>query len=212
VSTGGGREVLVKICGVTRAEDAEAAAAAGADLVGLNFWPRSRRHVSVAQALEIAAALPGDVKKVGVFVNQPAPLVLDVAARVGLDLIQLHGDEDSAYASALGRAYVRALRVGRSADLRAAADFAAAAFLLLDAPSSGYGGSGTTFDWALAEEARQSGLRFLLAGGLGPDNVAGAVRQVRPLGVDVAGGVESAPGIKDHALMRRFVDAAKGTP
>jgi phosphoribosylanthranilate isomerase len=204
--------VQVKVCGITRPQDAEAAVDAGADYIGLNFWSRSRRHVTVERAIEIAAVIPGDVKKVGVFVNAPATQVVEIAARVGLDLVQLHGDEEPAYAAALGRPYVRALRVATAADLRAIADYPAAAFILLDTPSPGYGGSGKTFDWSLAAGARASGARFFLAGGLDPDNVAGAVRQVRPHGVDVAGGVESAPGVKDPDRMRRFVDAAKGAP
>jgi phosphoribosylanthranilate isomerase len=204
--------VEVKICGVTRPEDAEAAATAGADYIGVNFWPRSRRHVTVERALEVVAALPGDVKKVGVFVNAPATQVVEIAARVGLDLVQLHGDEDVAYARALGRPFVRALRVATAADVRAAADWREAAFVLYDSPSPGYGGSGQTFDWSLAEAARSAGTRFFLAGGLDPTNVGQAVRRVRPAGVDVAGGVESAPGVKDHDKLRRFIDAAKGTP
>jgi phosphoribosylanthranilate isomerase len=201
--------VAVKICGITRAQDAEAAVEAGADLVGLNFWPRSRRYVAVEAAIEIAAALPGDVKKVGVFVNAPAPTVLETAERVGLDLVQLHGDEDPAYADGLGRPYIRAVRVGSEADLRQIEGFASE-WILLDTPSAGYGGSGKTFDWSLAAAARRYDKRIFLAGGLDEHNVAAAVRQVRPYAVDVAGGVESAPGIKDAGKMRRFVDAAKG--
>ncbi len=201
--------VLVKICGVTRAQDAEAAVEAGADLIGLNFWPRSRRCVSIEAAVEIAAAIPGDVKKVGVFVNAPAPTVLETAARVGLDLVQLHGDEDGAYARALGRPYIRAVRVASESDLRTIEDFDTD-LILLDTPSAGYGGSGKTFDWALARAARRYGRKLLLAGGLDADNVVSAVREVRPYAVDVAGGVESAPGIKDKHKLRRFIDAAKG--
>jgi phosphoribosylanthranilate isomerase len=200
---------LVKICGVTRTEDAEAAVSAGADFIGLNFWPRSRRVVAVDAAIDIAAAIPGDVKKVGVFVNAPAPTVLEIAARVGLDLVQLHGDEDGAYARALGRPYIRAIRCGSESDLRTIEDFDTD-LVLLDTPSAGYGGSGKTFDWTLARAARRYGRKLLLAGGLDEHNVASAVRDVRPYAVDVAGGVESAPGIKDKGKLRRFIDAAKG--
>lgn len=202
-------QVVVKICGVTRPEDAEAAVAAGADWIGLNFWPRSRRHVTVERALEIVAAIPGDVKRVGVFVNAAAPHVGDVAARVGLDLVQMHGDEDPLYCRGLGRPYVRALRVSSEGDLRAIEAYDTDLFLL-DAPSEGYGGSGKVFDWSLVAAARAPGRRILVAGGLTPENVARAVRQVRPFGVDVAGGVEAAPGVKDRDMLRRFVEAARG--
>lgn len=202
--------VVVKICGVTRPEDAEAAAAAGADLVGLNFWPRSRRHVSIERAVEIAAALPGDVRKVGIFVNAARPAVEDAIRRVGLDLVQLHGDEDPAYCEAFAGRYIRAFRVATEADLRAIDSYSTDT-VLLDAPSASYGGSGQTFDWSLAARARASGKKILIAGGLTPENVAVAVREARPWGVDVAGGVEKGSGIKDHDAMRRFVDAAKGT-
>lgn len=200
--------LIVKICGVTTAEDAEAAVAAGADWLGLNFWPRSRRHVDAERAVEIVAALPRGVVKVGVFVNAPAPEVEAIAARVGLDLLQFHGDEDAAYLAGFAGRHVRALRVRDAADLRAL-DGLATDTVLLDAASDGYGGSGHTFDWALARQAGAPGRRLILAGGLTPENVAQAVREVRPFGVDVASGVERAPGVKDHDKVRRFVTAAK---
>ena len=203
--------MIVKVCGITRPEDAEAAARVGVDWIGLNFWPRSRRHVTVEQALAVAQALPGDVKKVGVFVNAPAPQVAEIAARVGLDLIQLHGDEDPEYVRGLARGHVcvRAVRVRSAEDLHEIGRWAVDT-VLLDAPAEAYGGGGLPFDWTLARAARGQGKRILLAGGLTPENVARAVREVRPFGVDVATGVESAPGIKDEARMRRFVDNAKG--
>jgi phosphoribosylanthranilate isomerase len=123
--------------------------------------------------------------------------------------VQLHGDEDGAYARALARPYIRAVRVGTESDLRAIEDFDTE-WILLDTPSAGYGGSGRTFDWALARAARRYGRKLLLAGGLDAENVVSAVRDVRPFAVDVAGGVESAPGIKDKDKLRRFIDAAKG--
>jgi phosphoribosylanthranilate isomerase len=202
--------LVVKICGLTRPEDAEAAVAAGADWIGLNFWPRSRRHVTLERALEIAAAVPGDVVRVGVFVNAAAPAVEEIARRVGLDLVQLHGDEDPEYCQAFAGRYLRALRLSDASDLPAIERFAGSDTVLLDTPSPGYGGSGATFDWSLARAAKAYGKRILLAGGLTPENVAQAVREVRPFGVDVAGGVEATPGIKDHDKLRRFVDAAKG--
>lgn len=204
--------LIVKICGITRPEDAEAAVRAGADWLGLNFWPRSRRHVTVERAIEIAAVIPGDVRRVGVFVNAPRPLVEDVAARVGLDLLQFHGDEDPEYLRAFAGRHVRALRVRAAEDLRRIERCDATDLVLLDAASEGYGGSGQVFDWSLARAAKAYGKRIVLAGGLTPENVAGAVRDVRPYGVDVASGVERAPGIKDEERMRRFVEAARGAP
>jgi len=199
----------VKICGLTRVEDAIAAAAAGADYVGLNFWPGSRRHVAVAVARAIAAALPPGVIKVGVFVNAPAGEIEATAAEVGLELVQLHGDESVAFCRPFAARAIRAVRVAVADDLSVLADHPAALFLL-DAHAPGYGGTGRTVDWGLAAAAHAHGRPFFLAGGLTPENVAEAARAVRPFGVDVAGGVESAPGIKDHDRLRRFVAAAKG--
>jgi phosphoribosylanthranilate isomerase len=202
--------MIVKICGITRPEDAEAAVDAGADWIGLNFWPRSRRYIaSIDRAVAIAAAVPGDVKKVGVFVNAPAPQIEEIASRVGLSLIQFHGDEDPAFCARFAGRYLRAFRVASAADLRHLDAFDCE-HVLLDTPQPDYGGGGVVGDWSLARQARASGKKLLLAGGLTPDNVSAAVRDVRPFGVDVASGVESAPGVKDAALVRRFVAAAKG--
>jgi phosphoribosylanthranilate isomerase len=200
--------MIVKICGITRESDAEAAVAAGVDWIGLNFWPRSRRHVDLEQAGRIAAVVPGDVKLVGVFVNQPATFVEEAARRIGLALVQLHGDEDLAYCERFAGRYLRAVRVGAPADLAGLERYAGAVACLLDTPSEAYGGSGRTWNWGLLG-ATGGPRQFLLAGGLTPDNVAEAVRTVRPYGVDVAGGVETAPGIKDPDAMGRFVHAAK---
>jgi phosphoribosylanthranilate isomerase len=199
--------MIVKICGVTRAEDARAAARAGADWIGLNFWPRSRRHVSLAQALAIAEAVT--VPLVGVFVDQPADFVEEVREKVGLVWVQLHGDEDAAYCARFDGRYLRALRVGSAEDLAGMARYPGAHAFLLDTPTAGYGGSGRTWDWALL--GGKTGGRFLIAGGLTPENVGAAIAAARPFGVDVAGGVESAPGIKDASAMARFVAAARGT-
>jgi len=206
--------VIVKICGVTRAEDAEAAVQAGADWIGLNFWPRSRRYVSVARALEVAQAIPGDVKRVGVFVNAPAPTVIETAREVGLDLLQFHGDEDPAYlAGFAGRfPFIKALRIRDPIDLRLIDVLQGTDTVLLDAPTESYGGAGRPFDWTVARQARTHGKRIVLAGGLTPENVGQAVREVRPWGVDAASGVELAPGLKDAEKVRRFVAAAKGEP
>jgi phosphoribosylanthranilate isomerase len=194
----------VKICGVTRPDDAAVAAALGARFVGLNFWPGSRRHVTVERAVAIAAAVPAGVDKVGVFVDAPAREIEETIARVGLDWVQLHGAEEPAFCGRFAARAIRAVRVAAAADLDALERYPTALFLL-DAPSPG---AGRTFDWTLACAARERGKPFFLAGGLTPENVAAAVRAVRPFGVDVASGVESAPGIKDPEKMRTFIDEA----
>lgn len=202
--------VIVKICGVTRPEDAEVAAALGADWIGLNFWPRSRRYLDPATAARVAAAIPGEVKRVGVFVNFTARRVEEIVRQLGLHLVQFHGDEDPEYVRGFAGRCVRALRLGDPTDLLAIESFDGADTVLLDAPSDGYGGSGKLLDWSLARQAKRFGKRVILAGGLDPENVGQAVAEVRPFGVDVASGVESSPGVKDEDKMRRFIEAAKG--
>ena len=201
------RGVRVKICGVTRLEDALAAARLGADAIGFNFWPRSKRLIPPAAAGEIVRRLPPEVATFGVFVDPSRDELLAALAASGVSAAQLHGDEPPALCLGLPVPVVKALRVGDGRDLAALASYEVRAFLL-DAPSAGYGGSGATFDWSLAEAAARE-VPVLLAGGLGPGNVAEAVRQVRPLGVDVASGVETSPGVKDAALVEQFIRRAK---
>lgn len=204
--------LLVKICGLTVPDEAAACAALGADAIGINLWPGSRRCVSVAQAARIAAAARAARPQtliVGVFVNA-APA--EVLAAPFIDVIQLHGDEPAAVSALYaGHRLWKGLRLGCAADLAALDDFTAPAWerVVIDAPSQGYGGSGRRIDLALAAQAaaRRS---VLLAGGLTPDNVARCVRAVRPAGVDVASGVESAPGRKDLELVAAFLNAARG--
>ena len=201
--------VLVKICGVTRLEDALAAARLGADRVGFNFWPRSRRYVTPAAAAALVAALPPGVLAVGVFVD-PTPEELQAAVRAsGVRSVQLHGDEPPALCRAVALPVVKAIRVKGLGSLSALSAYPVSAFLL-DSASPGYGGSGTAFDWALAAQAAARAPVWL-AGGLTPSNVAEAVARVRPLGVDVASGVESAPGVKDAGLMEAFIRNARST-
>lgn len=200
--------IAVKICGVTRVADAEAAARFGATYIGLNFWPQSRRYVDPTAASAITAALPVEIEKVGVFVNATTERIAEIVERVGLTRVQLHGDESSAEARALGARALRALQIATAIDLVRLAESEAPLYLL-DAPSAGYGGSGERCDWSLARTAHNYGHPFFLAGGLTPENVAEAVRLVRPFGVDVAGGVETAPGVKDHDKMRRFMDEVR---
>ena len=196
----------VKICGITRLEDALASVEAGADAVGFNLWPGSRRHVPLARAVEIAAALPPGILRVGVFVRATPDQVRAAVRAVGLRAVQLHGDEDPADYTEVGAPLWQVLRVGAALP---ASVSARAAELLLDAKVDVFGGSGQSFDWSLAQGARRFGLPFWVAGGLSPANVGEAVRRAAPDGVDVASGVESSPGVKDVALVRAFVAAVR---
>jgi phosphoribosylanthranilate isomerase len=197
----------VKICGITRLDDALEAVRLGADALGFNFWAGSRRHVSPSDARAIVRRLPAFVTAVGVFVDAPREEILSAVERSGVQVAQLHGDEPPALCASLPLPVVKALRVTDGRALAALASYEVASFLL-DAPSAGYGGSGATFDWSLAAAAAEV-TPVVLAGGLTPENVAEAVRVVRPFAVDVASGVESSPGVKDPDKMRRFIAAAK---
>ena len=207
----------IKICGVTRIEDAVAAVRAGADFIGLNFWPRSKRYVDGARGAELARAVrgAGATQVVGVFVDASRDEIAAIAESVALDVVQLHGDESPddalAIAHATARPVWKAIAARGPADVAALARWSVAA-ILLDTPTPGRGGSGVTFDWSLARAARaQSPTRpLVLAGGLAPENVARAVAEVAPWAVDVASGVESAPGVKDVARITSFVAAIRG--
>ncbi len=201
------RPFHVKICGVTRLPDALAAAKAGADSIGLNFYPRSPRCIDPARATEIVRALPAGVEAVGVFVNEPPERVNAIAEQAGLHMVQLHGDETPDQAERIHLPVIKVLRLRGEPDITAAERYKVDLFLL-DTPSESFGGTGKLQDWPLAAKACRR-LRAFLAGGLTPDNVAEAVRAVNPYGVDVAGGVESAPGIKDPAKIAAFIQAAR---
>lgn len=217
-------KTIVKICGITRVEDALAAVDAGADMLGFNFYPKSPRYVTPEHAAQMARAVrghlanPENVRIAGVFVNAPLEELRSVIATAALDFAQLHGDESVEYLQELAGVAFRVVRP-QSLDeaLAGAATFAPLApqrddapSLLLDAYSkAGYGGTGERTDWAWAAEVAQVTPRLLLAGGITAANVAEAIRVVRPWGVDVASGVESAPGIKDHDQIRTFIHAAK---
>jgi phosphoribosylanthranilate isomerase len=195
--------VIVKICGITRVEDAEAAVAAGAGAIGFIFWPKSPRFIDPHRARTIAAALPPFVTAVGVFVNQPLDYVNGVASLVRLGAVQLHGDETPAFAAAVPHPVIKAIAVGRGDP----AAWAPRVRLLLDVHDpAARGGTGRTIDWAAAAEIA-SRRDILLAGGLTPDNVGDAVARVRPFGIDVSSGVERAPGIKDHQRLRALFEA-----
>jgi phosphoribosylanthranilate isomerase len=209
---GGGAPPRVKICGLTRLEDALAAVRLGADALGFNFWPGSKRYLAPAAAREIIRALPPLVTTVGVFVDPTRDEAMAAAAVSGVQVLQLHGDEPPEACARLPLPVLKAIRVGGPEALALLDRYAGAvAGFLLDADSAGYGGSGQTFDWGLAALAAARA-PVVLAGGLTPANVAEAVRAVHPWGVDVASGVESAPGLKDLHLVSRFIRAAKEQP
>ena len=199
--------VRVKICGVTRLPDALDAARLGADALGFNFWPRSKRHVNAATARQIIARLPPFVTPVGVFVNQSEGEMRAIAAETGIQVFQLHGDEPPELCSRLPLPVVKAIPVDQVRTLSRLLSYEVQAFLL-DTPSRGYGGTGQPFDWSLAEGVSEVA-PVILAGGLTPENVAEAVRAVRPWAVDVASGVESSPGVKDADRMSRFIEAVR---
>lgn len=201
--------VRSKICGITRIEDALAAVAAGADAIGLVFYAKSPRAVSVEQAAAILQALPPFVTSVGLFVDMPRAELQALLQRLPLDLLQFHGDESPADCEGHGRPYIKALRVRPGEDVAAAmAPYAGARGILLDTFVEGVpGGTGATFDWSLIP--RQAVKPIILAGGLEAGNVAAAIRQVRPYAVDVSGGVEASKGIKDAGKIRAFVQAVR---
>lgn len=202
--------VRVKICGITRVEDALAAAAAGADAIGLVFYAKSPRAVDIEQAREILAALPPFVTTVGLFVDAERSELERILASVPLDLLQFHGDESVQQCEAFGRPYIKALRVKAGDDIAAqVARYPSAQGILLDAYVEGVpGGTGEAFDWSLIPQALSKPL--ILAGGLRPDNVAEAVSRVRPYAVDVSGGVEASKGVKDVEKVGAFIRAARG--
>jgi phosphoribosylanthranilate isomerase len=202
----------VKICGLTNLDDALAAAEAGADAVGFVLYRKSPRFVDPSTVRMIVRALPPFVMPVGVFVNESVESVRDTMDSCGLALAQLHGDESSAYCEEVGRPVLKALRVKDRISALAIAEFQGRAGVrgfVLDAFSDqAYGGTGTLADWSLVAEIAKT-CRILLAGGLTPDNVADAIKAVRPYGVDVSSGVESSPGKKDHGRMRAFLQATR---
>ena len=202
-------KIRTKICGLTRAEDAAAAAALGADAVGLVFYEKSRRAVTAQQAAQIAAALPPFVCAVGLFVNESADNIREVLRRVPLDVIQFHGDEDDDFCRQFDRPYLKAVRVRSAADIQTACTkFPNARALLFDAyhPTE-YGGTGQSFDWTLLRG--NIGKPWILAGGLTAGNVAEAVKTSGAAAVDVSGGVESAAGVKDALKIKAFAAALK---
>ena len=203
--------VKVKVCGITNQADALEALEAGADALGFNFYARSPRYIAPEEARRIIERLPPAVLCVGVFVNEDnAAAVSRMAERSGVSAVQLHGDETPEYCAALGGLEViKALRVGKDFAPEEAARYPAQSILLDAYSASARGGTGETFDWTLARRTREVVAQLYLAGGLTPENVAGAVAAVAPYAVDVCSGVELAPGQKDPARVRAFIAAVR---
>lgn len=202
----------IKICGITQHSDALAACELGADAIGLVFYPPSPRSVSVAQIEDIVRDLPLQVTIVALFVNPSVEEVNQVIATGMIDLLQFHGDETPAYCQSFGLPTMKAFRVGKDPDLqKSIASYPESDLILLDAYEKGApGGTGKVFDWDVAIKTAQSKeLKLVLAGGLNPDNVQEAVIRVNPFGVDVSSGVESSPGKKDIALIKKFIEGVR---
>ena len=196
----------IKICGLTREADVDAAVEAGADAIGFVLYPKSPRAVSAQRAGELARRLPPFVTPVLLFVNAAAQEIETAAQAVPHALLQFHGDETPVQCRAPARPYLRAVRMGPGVDLLdCAASFSDAQALLLDAHVEGYGGGGKVFDWSLVLPG--VACRLVLSGGLNPANVTDGMLRVRPWAVDVSSGVEAAKGVKDATLMRRFCQA-----
>lgn len=199
----------IKICGITRPDDARVAVELGADALGLVFYPKSPRSVTIDQAREIAAVVPPFVSLVALFVDETADSIQQVLQALPVGVIQFHGDETPEFCRQFQRPWIKALRVKPGADVAGECGrYTEAAGVLLDAFQEGVpGGTGKTFDWSLAEAALP--MPWVLAGGLNPDNVGEAVRRLRPGAVDVSGGVEASHGIKDQEKIRRFIAAVQ---
>ena len=204
------RRTRIKICGITRVDDAAAAVACGADAVGLNCYERSPRFVEPGRLRELARALPPFVTPVLLFVNAAAGHVRACLAEVPHALLQFQGDEAVADCERFGRPYLRAVRMGEGVDLLdCARSFPSAIALLADAPAPGFGGGGAVFDWTRLPASERRTMPLVLAGGLNEANVGDAIARVRPFAVDVASGVESAPAVKSVERMQRFCAAVR---
>jgi phosphoribosylanthranilate isomerase len=201
--------VKVKVCGITSLADAEKALELGADMLGFNFYPPSPRKIAPEKAAQVIERLPASSFNVALFVNESRAKVLDVAttASGAYRGLQFHGEEDAVFCQGWGMKVIKAFRLKEKASLAAMRDFPAD-FYLLDSWSAGYGGSGARFPWEWLDGLDSA--KLILSGGLRVENVAQAIRQIRPYGVDVCSGVEARPGVKDHEKLQEFLDAAKG--
>jgi phosphoribosylanthranilate isomerase len=203
---------LVKICGITNLEDALVAVEAGVDALGFNFYNPSPRYVTPQYAREIIEQLPESILKVGVFVNETTPeIVRNIAEQAGLTALQLHGDESSEYCHELAATHevIKVFAVARDFDIDVVYRYEVTAIMLDTKHNTLRGGTGSTFDWSIAHEVGKTISKLYLAGGLSPENVAGAVESVRPFAVDSCSALESEPGKKDHKRMQEFVRAVR---
>lgn len=199
----------IKICGITREEDAWAAVEYGADALGFIFYSESPRCIKPEQALLISRRLPPMITRIGVFVDEPPEAVQPIFDRVGLDVVQLHGTEQPEWIAKYPGRVIKAIRVQSIESLRQMAAYRVNTFLLDTYRQGMPGGTGETFNWDLAIGAKQHG-RIILSGGLNPSNVVDAIRLVKPYAVDVSSGIEIEPGIKDHGRMKLFIQRARG--
>jgi len=202
---------LIKICGITNLEDAVAAVAAGADALGFNFYKPSPRYITPQTAREIIEQLPDSILKVGVFVNEESPkLVQNIANESGINALQLHGDESPDYCYELADQYlIKALAVSHDFDTQVIERYQVDAIMLDTKHKTLRGGTGRAFDWSIAQEVSKIVPKLYLAGGLSPENVAEAIETVRPYAVDACSSLEDRPGIKNHDRLRAFVTAVK---
>jgi len=202
--------VRVKICGITNTADAVAAVEAGADALGFMFYEQSKRNLAPVAAAAIIRELPPFIAKVGVFVNPSSEFVRTAIETSGIDTLQFHGEESPEFCREFGLKAIKAFRIRDRGSLQTCLNYRSFAWLLDSHVDGTRGGTGTTFDWDVAVEATKLNRMVILAGGLKVETVAEAVHRVRPYAVDVSSGVESAPGKKDHAMVRQFIAATKG--
>ena len=200
--------IKVKICGITNKEDALYAVECGADALGFIFYEKSPRYIEPDNAKTIIAALPPFVTTVGVFVNKDFNDIRDITLLTGVTVVQLHGDESPSYCNLVEGKLIKAIRVKNDSSIEGLKKYDVDTFLLDSFDKNSFGGSGLTFDWKLAEKAKQYG-KIILAGGLTPDNVEEAVKKVAPYGVDVNSGVEKKPGIKNKNKVKEFIIRSK---
>jgi phosphoribosylanthranilate isomerase len=201
--------VKLKICGMTRFEDARIAANLGVDALGFIFYPKSPRFVSAEQAASIISKLPPFISKVGVFVDQDLETVIAIARAAGIDTVQLHGSESPAYCESIPFPVIKAFSIRPDSDLSRLSSYNVAGFLLDTWSAEMKGGTGNTFDWSLAIRACAMYKSIILAGGLGPTNIAEALDVVKPFAVDVNSGVEISPGVKNPHKMRDVMSVVK---
>ncbi|MBF0287766.1 MAG: phosphoribosylanthranilate isomerase [SAR324 cluster bacterium] len=202
-------QTMIKICGLTTVEQVTACIEMGADWLGFNCYPKSKRYITPESIRQLLSLVPPKIKTVGVFVNEPLHSAEHVMEYTGMDFAQLHGDESSDYMKKMKSECFKAFRVSSSFQPKIIRQYPSTYFLLDSYHPDLYGGTGDPFNWEIAEQAGSAG-HLILAGGLTPDNVQNAIMAVQPFGVDVCSGVETITGVKDLNLVQRFIDAVRG--